>query len=158
MNQIDVVEAVAATLAELWPERMIYRDFCPADFQRPSAFLYVRDAGYEDAALGLVEWSVEIDLELFSATDAYSVASTEALRAEQAAVLERFPGPGLAVGDRHIMFSARADTPGPGAAAVTFFARWMDRRPGYTDPNTGEGGHDVPAMEHFAVRVTEQKG
>lgn len=156
MNQIDIVEAVAAKLAGLWPGRMIYRDFCPADFQRPSAYLYVRDAGYEDAALGLVEWSVEAELELFAATDAYSAESTEVLRAEQASVLALFPGPSLAVGDRHVQFSARADTPGPGTAAVTFSARWIDRRPGYTDPDAAGSG--VPVMEHFAVDLAAQKG
>ena len=41
MTYQDLMEAIAAKVAKLWPARMLYRDFCPADFQRPSSFLYV---------------------------------------------------------------------------------------------------------------------
>ena len=41
MTYIDVLEAIAGRVASLWPERMLYRDFCPADHKRPSGFLYV---------------------------------------------------------------------------------------------------------------------
>ena len=99
----------------------------------------------EDVNLGLVQWSLEARLELYAATDEYSVESTEQLRADQAAVLGQFGGPALAVGDRHIQVSAAADTPGPGVAYVLFSAQWMDARPGYQDPETA----DVPRMEHF---------
>ena len=80
MTYVDVMEAIAAELATLWPERMLYRDYCPADFHRPSGFLYVTEAEFTDAALGLVEWTLEAELELRAATDAYSTESTEALR------------------------------------------------------------------------------
>ena len=116
MTYIDVLEAIAGRVAALWPERMLYRDFCPADHKRPSGFLYVERAEMEDVNLGLVQWSLEARLELYAATDEYSVESTEQLRADQAAVLGQFGGPALAVGDRHIQVSAAADTPGPGVA------------------------------------------
>ena len=100
MTYIDVLEAIAGRVAALWPERMLYRDFCPADHKRPSGFLYVERAEMEDVNLGLVQWSLEARLELYAATDEYSVESTEQLRADQAAVLGQFGGPALAVGDR----------------------------------------------------------
>lgn len=40
MTYIDLLEAIAGKIAALWPERTIYRDFCPADFKRPSSFLW----------------------------------------------------------------------------------------------------------------------
>mgnify|MGYP000842042723 CR=1 FL=1 len=49
MTYEDLMEAIADRISELWPERMLYRDFCPSDFKRPSGFLYVVKAGYTDA-------------------------------------------------------------------------------------------------------------
>ena len=84
MTYIDVLEAIAGRVAALWPERMLYRDFCPADHKRPSGYLYAERAEPEDASIRLVQWSLEARLELYAATDEYSVESTEQLRADQA--------------------------------------------------------------------------
>lgn len=151
ITQIDLCEAIAAKLVALWPDRTLYRDFCPSDFQRPSGFLYVTQAGFTDAALGLVMWDVELELEIFCATDSYDEQSTEQLRQEQAAVLAAFGGPGIPVKDRHVSVTALADGAGPGAAYVKFTARWADHRPGYQNPS--EPGSGVPLMEHYALDV-----
>ena len=87
MTYIDLMETIAGMVSTLWPKRMLYRDFCPADFQRPSGFLYVTNAGFTDVNIGLVEWTFEAELTLYAATDSYTVESTEALRADQNAVL-----------------------------------------------------------------------
>ena len=57
MTSTDLMEAIAERIAALWPERMLYRDFCPKDYKRPSGFLYVINAGFEDVNIGLVRWS-----------------------------------------------------------------------------------------------------
>jgi len=154
----DLVEAIAGKISALWPDRMLYRDFCPVDHQRPAGFLYVREAGWTDVNIGLVEWSFDAELELFAETDEYDAESTEALRVDQAAVLALFGGPSLAVGDRHIILTAAAETPGPGVAYVSFTASWLDRRPGYQDPEaqTPESG-GAPLMEDFALHVSNRK-
>ena len=149
MTYIDVLEAIAGKIAALWPDRMLYRDFCPTDHQRPSGFLYVQEAGYTDANLGLVRWMFQAELELFAATDAYDVESTEQLRKDQAAVLDQFGGPGLQVGDRFLLLQVTAETPGAGTAYGAFSASWMDSRPGYQDPEMAT----EPKMEHFVFRV-----
>lgn len=159
MTYIDLLEAIAGKIAALWPERTIYRDFCPADFKRPSSFLWVSpETGYRDASIGLVEWTFEAELELFSATDAYDAESTEALRADQAAVLDAFGLP-LTVGDRTVMVHAMADSPGPGAAYVIFTASWIDSRPGYTDPDTAmPPAGTAPLMEDYQLNVSVTSG
>ena len=158
MTYTDLVEAIAGKISALWPDRMLYRDFCPVDHQRPAGFRYVREAGWADVSAGLVEWSFDAELELFAETDKYDVESTEALRADQAAVLALFGGPSLAVGDRHIILTAAAETPGPGVAYVSFTASWLDRRPGYQDPEaqTPESG-GAPLMEDFALHISNGK-
>ncbi len=153
MTSTDLMEDLAERIAALWPERMLYRDFCPNDYKRPSGFLYVRSAGFEDVNIGLVRWSVEAELELFAATDAYTVESTEALRRDQDAVLDLFGGPSIQVGDRHIPVYATAEAPGPGSAYVSFSAAWTDVRPGYHDPEDPGDPEtaQTPKMEHIEI-------
>lgn len=152
MTYQDLTEAIAAKIAGMWPERMLYRDFRPADFQRPSSFLYVTRAEYADANLFLVQWTYEAELELYAATDDYDVESTEALRAGQLAVLSLFGGPSLPVGDRHVLVQASAETPGPGVAYVRFNASWIDGRPSMEEP-----AEEAPLMEHFELNVSTEK-
>ena len=154
MTYRDLTEAIAAKIAALWPQRMLYRDFCPVDFQRPSGFLYVTDASYTDANIALVAWHYEAELALFAATDAYTVESTEALRMDQLSVLDAFAVPALQVGDRAVIVNVAAEAPGPGEAYVRFTAEWMDARPGYVDADTApEGQSGVPLMQHYTLQV-----
>lgn len=122
----------------------------PRTTSRPSGFLYVINAGFEDVNIGLVRWSVEAELELFAATDAYTVESTEALRRDQDAVLDLFGGPSIQVGDRHIPVYATAEAPGPGSAYVSFSAAWTDVRPGVSRPGGPRRSGDGPDAEDGA--------
>lgn len=155
MTYQDLMEAIAARIAKLWPDRMLYRDFCPADYKRPSGFLYVTNAGYEDANLFLVQWTFEAELTLFAATNAYSAESTEQLRRDQLDILGAFGGPAIQVGDRSVILTVGAPSPGPGEAYVTFSASWMDARPVFTDPDDPPG--DVPLMEHYELNISTEE-
>lgn len=155
MTYQDLMEAIAARIAKLWPDRMLYRDFCPTDHKRPSSFLYVADASHVDANLFLVQWTFEAELTLYAATDAYSAESTEQLRADQLAVLNAFGGPAIQVGDRSVILNVGAPSPGPGEAYVTFSASWMDGRPSCTDPDNPPG--DVPLMEHYELNISTKE-
>ena len=149
MTYQDLMEAIAERIAKLWPDRMLYRDFCPADHKRPSGFLYVKNASYTDANRFLVQWEFEAELTLFAATDAYSAESTEQLRADQLAVLGVFGGPAIQVGDRSVVLTVGASSPGPGEAYVTFSASWVDGRP--TGPDTPPS--EAPLMEHYELNI-----
>lgn len=154
MTYQDLTEAIASKIAALWPKRMLYRDFCPVDFKRPSSFLYVVDASYTDANRYLVNWAYEAELTLHASTDDYSVESTEALRMDQLAVLNAFAAPDLRIGDRSILVNVAAAAPGPGEAYVTFTAAWTDTRPGFVDEDTApEMESGVPLMEDFGLNV-----
>ena len=150
MTQVDIIEAIANVLAGLWPDRMVYRDFCPADHKRPSTFLYCTMAEYNFAFLGGVEWTVEAEAQLFSTVDHYDVESTEQLRQDQAAVMAQFGRP-IQIGDRHILILAKAQAPGPGVAVVTFSASWMDAAPGF------ERGEEAPLMEQYTLAVNKEE-
>lgn len=150
-TSIDVCNAIADVVAKLWPERMIYRDFCPADHKRPSSFLYIVKSSMEPANISMVEWTMEAEMELFCATDEYDISSTEELRQNQEAVLLAFGAPSLKVGDRNVTMTVQGDGADLGSAFVKFTASWFDQQPGYHDP---EDMNDpvsaaVPKMEDF---------
>lgn len=147
-----VCDAIAAVVAGLWKERMIYRDFCPADHQRPSSYLYVTQSSHVPANLSLVEWNMEASLELFCATDEYDISSTEELRADQEAVLLAFGAPSLQVGDGWVTLTAKGDGMEVGSAFVTFSASWFEAQPGAVDPEK-----DAPLMEQFQVNGKDMK-
>ncbi len=150
-TSVDVCNAIADVVAKLWPDRMIYRDFCPVDHNRPSSFLYIVQSGFEPANVSLVEWSMEAELELFCATDEYDESSTEELQKDQEAVLLAFGTPSLKVGDRYVTFLALGDGADLGSAFVKFTASWFDQQPGYHDPDDMNDpvSADVPKMEDF---------
>lgn len=150
-TSVDVCNAIAEVVANLWPERMIYRDFCPVDHQRPSSFLYIIKSGFEPANASLVEWTMEAEMELFCATDEYDISSTEALRQNQEEVLLAFGAPSLKVGDRYVNLMALGDGAELGSAYVKFTATWFDQQPGYHDPEdmTDPVSAAVPKMENF---------
>lgn len=150
MTPNDVAEAIAETLAAKWPDRLIYRDFCPAEFERPSFFLYIEEEGAEDRSIILVEWAVALRLEIFCATDLYDISSTEELRQVQGEVLALFGGPKMAVLGRHVTISAKGDGQEPGTAFVDFTATWMDIRSGYKAPAE-------ETMENYTLRVTAEE-
>lgn len=152
MTPRDVSDAIAGQLAQLWPDRMIYRDFCPVDFQRPSCFLRRPEADLHPSNAHLVEWSMEAELELFCATDAYDIQSTEELARDQEKVLCIFDGTPLAVLDRHVMVTAKAEDMEVGSAYVRFTASWLDAWPSRTQSDT------IPLMEQFSIKMTEERG
>lgn len=153
MTGMDLCDAIAAVVSELWPERIIYRDFCPVDHRRPSSYLYVSESSMEPANLCLVEWTVEARLELFCATDEYDLSSTEALRRDQEQVLLAFAAPSLKVGGRWVTLAAQGDGMDMGSAFVNFSATWFDDRPSYTAPE-----ETAPLMEHAEVSGTIPAG
>ena len=172
MTALDLCEAVAGRLAELWPDRLLYRDFCPADHRRPSGFLYVTKNKSTDVNALLTRWDVALELELFSAADAYDLPSAEALRADQERVTGAFPSP-LPVGDRRIPLTAAGDGGEAGSAFVKFSASWVEPRqgpvPGIAPPGggggPGGGGQEdpwdpgsVPLMEQFTINSAGAAG
>lgn len=146
MTSTEVCNAIADVIGTLWPERIIYRDFCPVGHKRPSCYLYITKSRMENVSIGLVQWSMEAQLELFCATDRYDISSTEELRQEQEAVLLAFHGPSIQVGDRWLELNVQGDGMEMGSAFVVFTASWLSVRPGYVDPS-----EDTPMMEDYTI-------
>ena len=156
ITSADVCNAIAKVVAGLWPERMIYRDFCSADHQRPGSYLYVTRSGFTDANISLVQWEMEAELELFCATDEYDVSSTEELRRDQEAVLLAFGEPSLRVGEDWVTLTAKGEGMDMGSAFVSFSARWFTQRSGWHDPDdmTDPVSAAVPKAETVETTIS----
>lgn len=146
ITSVDVCNAIAEVVAKLWPARIVYRDFCSVDHQRPSSYLYVVKSEISPANFCLSQWTMEAELELFCSTDEYDVSSTEALRADQEAVLLAFALPSLQVEDGWVTLNAVGDGMETGSAYVKFTASWFTETPGYEAPEDS-----APMMEDFEV-------
>lgn len=152
MTAIDIAESIVGILAKQWPERIIYRDFCPSCFTRPSFFLWISKSGFTDLNIAMVEWEVSLQLEIFCETDQYDDSSTEALRQEQNKVCTLFSAPKTKVfnldtgEERFVEIRATGDGQEPGSAFVLFTAKWADKRPG-TTPET------APIMQEYTLRT-----
>lgn len=155
-TSIDVCNAIANVVANLWPDRMIYRDFCPVDHHRPSSYLYLTSSQMTPVNISMVQWEMEASLELFCSTDEYDISSTEELRKDQEAVLLAFASPSIQVGDRWVTLTAKGDGMDMGSAFVAFSAAWTEQRPGYHDPDdtTDPVSSAVPKMEHVECSRT----
>ena len=116
ITSIDVCNAIADVIAKLWPDRMIYRDFCPVDHHRPSCYLYLTSSEMTPANISMVQWEMEAELELFCSTDEYDISSTEALRQDQEAVLLAFGEPSLRVGEDRVTLTAKGEGMDMGSA------------------------------------------
>ena len=163
VTSMDVCDAIGAVLVKLWPDRFLYRDACPADHQRPSGYLYVTKSAFTPESPWTGQWEMTAQLELFCATNAYDLSSTEDLRRDQERVLLAFAAPKLHVGDRWITLAAKGEGMEAGSAFVLFSANWMDEIPSVADPETpydpndpnAPAGAKIPRMENFEINEEE---
>ena len=49
MKTTEILNAINDRLLERWPDRTVYVDVCPVDFDRPSFWLAVEKNGQTDA-------------------------------------------------------------------------------------------------------------
>lgn len=142
----DVEEAIAGVLTGRWPQRRIYMDVCPENFERPSFFLYTAEAKAEQANIGLVKWTAKLELKIFCEADGPDAERAETLRLEQAETLALFGRPGIQVGGRHIALTVQSAGAEAGSALIRFTAVWMDEAACWKEQDA-----DRAAMEHYQL-------
>ena len=54
MDTSEILDAINLRLLKKWPDRTVYVDVCPVDFDRPSFWLAVEEDGQTDASRFLV--------------------------------------------------------------------------------------------------------
>lgn len=146
MTLMELGDALAERICSRWPDRLIYRDVCPADYARPSFFLQMTRAEASDVNTLLQGWDAEWSLEIFDEKDDDYVTSSERLMETQAAVLALFGAGYVRCCGRAVSVLAVAEGREPEAAFVTFRCNWYAGRP-------GAGTAAEEPMEHLGLRL-----
>ena len=139
----DILDAVNLRLLELWPERTVYAEACPVDFDRPSSWLQVQSHDQKDAGRFLQQHTAVILLTLFDELDDHYEAHWQRLSREADEVMCLLTPP-LKVGTRHICLGLKRLPREPDRAMLQLTAAWMDKMP-------ATGGNTAPVADSVEV-------
>ena len=146
MTKTEILGAINLLLVERWPERTVYVDVCPIDFERPSFWLAVEKHDLTDANRFLIRNDLQLRLTLFDELDDHYEASWYRLSQETDIVTDLLCRV-LEVGERHLKLQLKVLPRDPDRAYVQINTSWMDNRPGM------DTGASVPAADDYSMRV-----
>ena len=101
MTKTEILDAINLLLVSKWPDRTVYVDVCPLDFNRPSFWLTVEKYDLTDGNRFLIRHDLQICLTLYDELDEHYDASWYRLSQETDAVTELLIR-GWMVGHRHL--------------------------------------------------------
>lgn len=127
MKTTEILNAINARLLEKWPDRTVYVDVCPIDFDRPSFWLAVEKSTQTDANRWLIRRELQIRLTMYDQLDDHYEASWYRLTEEADDALSLLTPP-LAIGTRRLKLDLKALPRDPDRAYLQINAAWMDDR------------------------------
>lgn len=128
MKTTEILGAINARLLKKWPERTVYVDVCPMDFDRPSFWLTVEKNTQTDANRLFVQRELQIRLTMYDQLDDHYEASWCRLSDDADAALSLLTLP-LTIGTRNLKLSLKALPREPDRAYIQINVAWMDDRP-----------------------------
>jgi len=75
MTKTEILDAINLLLVSKWPDRTVYVDVCPLDFNRPSFWLTVEKYDLTDGNRFLIRHDLQIRLTLYDELDEHYDAS-----------------------------------------------------------------------------------
>ncbi len=147
MKTTEILNAINDRLVERWPDRTVYVDVCPVDFDRPSFWLAVEKNGQTDANRLFVRRELQIRLTIYDQMDEHYEASWFRLSEDMDDALFLLTPP-LRVGGRFLKLELKALPRDPDRAYLQISAAWLDNRPGMAPIAT-------PPADAYAVSVGE---
>ena len=129
MTKTEILDAINLLLVSKWPDRTVYVDVCPVDFNRPSFWLTVEKYDLTDGNRFLIRHDLQIRLTLYDELDEHYDASWYRLSQDTDAVTELLIR-GWMVGHRHLKPLLKVLPRDPDRAYVQINLSWMDNRPG----------------------------
>lgn len=145
MKVTDILDAINARLVEKWPERTVYVDVCPVDFERPSFWLTVEKDERVDANRFLIRHDLQLRLTIYDELDEHYDASWYRLAQETDTVMELLT-PVLAVSDRRLKLTLKALPREPDRAYVQINTAWMDSRAASSED-------EPPAADSYSLNI-----
>ena len=125
----DVINAINERLLVQWPDRTVYVDVCPVDFERPSFWLFTERDNITDANRFWVRRDLRIRLTLHDELDEHYDASWYRLSNEVDKAVALLIPP-LKVCGRHLKLNLNTQPRDPDKCVIQINASWLDNRPG----------------------------
>lgn len=145
MTKADILNAVNEILVAQWPERTVYIDVCPVDFDRPSFWLTVEKQQITDANRFLIRKDLRLLLTLYDELDAHYEASWWRLGQETDTAMLLLGVP-LKVAGRTVKLNLKELPREADRALIQIDLSWMDNRPGQQTENK------TPAADSYTLR------
>lgn len=146
MTKTEILDAINLLLVEKWPNRTVYVDVCPVDFDRPSFWLAVEKHDLTDANRFLIKHDLQLRLTIYDELDKHYEASWYRLSQETDIVTDLLCR-ALKVGERHLKLQLKVLPRDPDRAYVQINTSWMDSRPGQ------DAGPSAPAADSYTLTV-----
>lgn len=124
----DILDAINSKLLALWPDRTVYVEACPVDFERPSSWLQVQGHETADAGRFILRHTAVFMLTLFDELDDHYEAHWQRLSRDADAALAVLTPP-LPAGDRYIKLTLKRLPREPDRVQLQLSAVWMDEMP-----------------------------
>ncbi len=124
----DILDAVNCLLVEKWPERTVYVEACPVDFDRPSFWLRVVSHEQSDANRFLLRHKAQLQLTLYDELDDHYDAGWMRLSKETDEAMWLLSRT-LEVGERRLRLSLKRLPRDPDQAHIQISAEWMSEMP-----------------------------
>lgn len=146
MDTSEILDAINLRLLEKWPDRTVYVDVCPVDFDRPSFWLAVEEDGQTDANRFLVRRDLRLLLTIYDELDDHYDASWSRL-ARDADAVRKLLTPPLAVGRRRLAPTLKAQPRQPDRAFLQISFNWLENR------TEVPGGDSAPPADNYSIQI-----
>ena len=148
----DIKDAIAALVEKAFPGELVYRDFVPSDFKRPSTLVELVEGKYfPNFSCGSVEIRPKFALTTYVTVDPYHQQDTDELTRRQMTLLGLFLPGYIRVGDRapHVLDEGEMEN-GLDFAAITVTLSYILDRNEFMELQQAE---DMAAL-HIRQEVT----
>lgn len=151
MTRSNIIDAINRLLVERWPDRTVYIDVCPVDFDRPSFWLSSEPEKITRINPFMEQHEVNLLLTLFDEKDEHYEISWQRLD-EEVDQASAVIGTCLRVGERALTLAKNVLPRLPDRAQIRITTMWMEP--------TARGEESVPEDLdiHIAVAVQDMTG
>lgn len=139
----QVLDAVAAVVAAVFPGEPVQADMVPVEFERPSSWIEMTDSSMETESKFSVSRTMIVTVTRFCTVDDYHNSQTERLANDLMLLQTALAQGTLAVGDRYLDIGRVSGKYGADYAQLSIPLSWLDDN----DFNLPE----LPVIEHYEI-------
>lgn len=130
----EIVDAVNRLVVRQYPDRTVYRDVCPEQFERPSIFIRPDERSIQSESVTGVSVTQSVLIQMIDQVDEHYEASTNRLYGECESIVNALLVRGvLDAADRHLTVDQVTVSRALDVADILLTVRYKDNRPSIDD-------------------------